>query len=177
MCAGGLASSLSLPSCALPARNPRLTLQVNIADDVNHNTPVPVDLVFVWDKALAGQIKGLTAKEWFDKKAQFRQDDPTAKALTICEWEWVPGQIVPPINVMVPAAARSWVQSAFVFANYRAQGEYRYRVAPGATTVLNMLESRVAPPTVKPLGKTTKSEYVVLSSVAACDQPRVLSQR
>ena len=78
---------------------------------------------------------------------------------------------------MVPAAARSWVQSAFVFANYRAQGEYRYRVEPGATTVLNMLESRVDPPTVQPLGKTTKPPYVVLSSVAACNPPRDPSQK
>jgi type VI secretion system protein len=175
ICAGGLTTCVGLWSCALPAQNPRLTLRVNIAPDANSNAPVPVDLVFVWDKAVAAEIKGLTASDWFARKAQFRHDDPDGKALTTCEWEWVPGQEVPDINVVVPAAARSWVQGAFVFANYRAAGSYRYQVAPGATTALNLLDSRVESQS-QPLGKEAKLEYVVLSSVAACDQSRVAPQ-
>ena len=175
ICAGGLTACVGLWSCALPAQNPRLTLRVNIAPDANNNAPVPVDLVFVWDKAVAAEIKGLTASDWFARKAQFRHDDPDGKALTTCEWEWVPGQEVPDINVVVPAAARSWVQGAFVFANYRTEGSYRYQVAPGATTALNLLDSRVESQS-QPLGKEAKLDYVVLSSVAACDQSRVAPQ-
>ena len=172
LCAGGLTACLGLWSCALPARNPRLTLRVNIAPDANRNAPVPVDLVVVWDKTVAGQIRGLTAGDWFARKAQFRQDDPDGKALTTCEWEWVPGQAVPDINVVVPAAARSWVQGAFVFANYRAEGAYRYQVALGATTALNLLESSVES-RIQPLGQAAALDYVVFSSIAACNQSRV----
>ncbi len=172
----GLGAGLAVSSCALPARNPRFTLRLSIAPDANDDTPVPVDLVVVWDKAVAGQVKGLTAKDWFAKKAQFRQDDPTGRRLTICEWEWVPGQQVPDINVMVPAAARSWVENAFVFVNYRAEGSYRYQVAPGAATVLNLLENGVEDRSPQPLDKTTPPDYVVLSSVAACSQTPAPSQ-
>jgi len=175
ICAGGLTACVGLWSCAFPARNPRLTLRINIAPDANRNAPVPVDLVFVWDKAVAEEIKGLTASDWFARKSQFRQDDPDGKALTTCEWEWVPGQEVPDINVVVPAAARSWVQSAFVFANYRAEGSYRYQVAPGATTALNLLESRVESQ-IQPLNRAATPDYVVLSSVAACNPSRVSPQ-
>ncbi len=125
-------------------------------------------MVFVWDKGVADQIKGLTAKEWFARKDQFRQDDPKGKALTICGWEWVPGQQVPDIHVTVPAAARSWVQGAFVFANYRAEGAYRYQMTPGATTALALLENRIESRS-QPLDQE-RADYEVLTSVTACDQ-------
>ena len=172
ICAAGVTACVGLWSCALPARNPRLTLRVNIAPVANRNAPVPVDLVLVWDKTVAGEIRGLTASDWFARKAQFRQDDPDGKALTTCEWEWVPGQAVPDINVVVPAAARSWVQGAFVFANYRAEGAYRYQVALGAMTALNLLESRVEFQS-QPLGKAAALDYVAASSVADCNESRV----
>jgi type VI secretion system protein len=170
----GLAACLGI-ACAVPARSPRLTLRVNLAPDANGHTPVPVDLVFVWDKPIAAQIKTLTAKDWFVKKAQFRQDDPEGKAITICEWEWVPGQQVPDINVIVPAAARSWLQGAFAFANYRQDGPYRYQLSPGTTTVLNLLDTRVDYETLQPLSGTGP-DYEVLSGVAACT-PREAPQQ
>ncbi len=171
---GGLAACLGI-SCTLPVRSPRFTLRVNPAPDANGHAPVPVDLVFVWEKAVAAQVKELTARDWFGRKTQFRQDDPNGKALTICEWEWVPGQQVPDINVMVPAAARSWLYGAFVFANYRSNGPYRYQIAPGTMTVLHLLENRVHVENPQPLTRTTP-DYVVLSSVAGCT-PGGTSQR
>ena len=166
ICVVCLAACLAL-SCTLPVRNPRFTLRVNLAPDANDHAPVPVDLVFVWNQEVAAQIKELTAKDWFDRKNQFRQDDPKAVALTICEWEWVPGQQVPDINLMVPAAARSWLYGAFVFTNYRANGPYRYQIAPGTMTVLHLLENRVDVDNPQPLAETTP-DYLVLSTVAGC---------
>jgi hypothetical protein len=165
-CVSGFAACLGI-SCTLPVRSPRFTLRVNLAPDANGHAPVPVDLVFVWDEAVAGQVKELTARDWFSRKAQFRQDDPNGKALTICEWEWVPGQQVPDIHLMIPAAARSWLQGAFVFTNYRAAGPYRYQLAPGAMTVLNLLENRVDAGRPQPLATKTP-DYQVLSGVAGC---------
>jgi type VI secretion system protein len=166
LCAGGVAACLAT-SCTLPARNPRFTLRVNPAPDANGRTPVPIDLVFVWDQAVAAQVKELTARDWFGRKPQFRQDDPHGTALTICEWEWVPGQRVPDINVVVPAAARSWLYGAFAFANYRKTGLYRFQLAPGTTTILHLLEDRVAAEPPRPL-TTATPDYVVLSSLTGC---------
>ena len=132
-----LAVCLTLVSCALP-RNAWYTLRVTVAPDANSRTPVPVDLVFVWDKATAAKVAALTASDWFAKKAQFRQDDPDARALTICEWEWVPAQAVPDISLMVPAAARKWARGVFVFAHYRSEGPHRSIVRPGATAILDL---------------------------------------
>jgi type VI secretion system protein len=149
-------------------------LRVSLAADANGHTPVPVDLVFVWDEAVAAKVKELTARDWFGQKMQFRHDDPKGQAITICEWEWVPGQQVPDINVIVPAAARSWVYGAFVFANYRSDGPYRYQLTPGTTTSLQLLETRVVDTPPQPLA-TPPPDYVALSTVTGCT-PRGVAQ-
>ena len=129
--------SLLLVSC-VTARSIRYTVHVQVDKDANARTPVPVDLVFVWDKALAGQVAATTAKDWFaSKKTEFRHDDPGGRKLTICEWEWVPGQKAE-INLAVPVAERRWSQGVFVFADYRSPGAHRSKVAPGSESVLEL---------------------------------------
>jgi type VI secretion system protein len=117
-----------------------LQLQVSVAPDANQDRPIPVDLVFVWDKKTAGKLEALTAKDWFDKKAQFRQEDPAERSLAIREWEWVPGQAVPEIDMSVRAAARRWLQAIFVFANYRTEGPHRFRLAAGSANLTLLRE-------------------------------------
>jgi len=127
-------------ACAAPARSARLRLQVSVAADANQDRPIPVDLVFVWDKKTAGKLEALTAKDWFDKKSQLRQEDPTERSLAIREWEWVPGQAVPEIDMSVRAAARRWLQAIFVFANYRTDGPHRFRLSAGAASLTLLRE-------------------------------------
>jgi type VI secretion system protein len=122
-------------ACATPSRSARLRLQVSVAADANQDRPIPVDLVFVWDKKTAAKLDALTAKDWFDKKPQFRQEDPAERALAIREWEWVPGQAVPEIDMSVPAAARRWLEAIYVFANYRTEGPHRFRLSPGTANL------------------------------------------
>jgi type VI secretion system protein len=133
-------------SCAIPARNTRLQLQVRVAPDANDVRPVPVDVVFVWDKELAAKVEALSAKEWFDRKPQFRRDDPTEKALTVREWEWVPGQTVSDIDLSVRATARKWLRAIFVFANYRTEGPHRLRLAPGTATIALLKDDLLVEP-------------------------------
>src|SRR5215510_16612190 len=102
--AAATAAALSL-FCA-PAAGIRLQLHVTVAPDVNDDRPIPVDVVFVWDKAAAAKLEALTAKDWFEKKAAFRRDDPKEQAFTARECEWVPGQEVTDIDLNVPAASR-----------------------------------------------------------------------
>ena len=125
-------------SC-VAALTSQYTMRVQVAEDANARTPVPVDLVFVWDKALAGQVATTTAKDWFaTKKTEFRQDDPGGRKLTVCEWEWVPGQNVPDISLAVPVAERRWSQGVYVFADYRSPGVHRSKIMAGVDAVLEL---------------------------------------
>jgi type VI secretion system protein len=127
-------ASLSL-YCGVAARNTRLQLKVQVAPDVNDDRPIPVDVVFVWDKDTAVKLDALTAKDWFDKKSAMRRDDPKERAFTAREWEWVPGQEVPDIDLNVPAASRRWLRAIFVFANYRTEGPHRAHLSPGSASI------------------------------------------
>jgi type VI secretion system protein len=127
-------ASLSL-YCGVAARNTRLQLKVQVAPDVNDDRPIPVDVVFVWDKDTAVKLDALTAKDWFDKKGAMRRDDPKERAFTAREWEWVPGQEVPDIDLNVPAASRRWLRAIFVFANYRTEGPHRAHLSPGSASI------------------------------------------
>ena len=130
-------------ACAHAGRGTRLHLAVNVAADANDNRPIPVDLVFVWDKKMAAQFGELTAKDWFAKKPQLRRDDPNAKAFAVTEWEWVPGQAVPAIDLAVPTGALRWVRAVYVFANYRTEGPHRLRVTPGTAATLDLLRYNI----------------------------------
>lgn len=132
------------------------TLLVSVAPDANERTPVPVDVVFTWDEGTAGKVGGLTAADWFANKPQFRRDDPHQKNLTICEWEWVPGQAVPEISLAIPAAARRWAYGVYVFTKYRSAGPHRSKLTEGAAS---LLELRRDAATLRSLGRATPSSY------------------
>src|SRR5262245_58200201 len=136
--AAALVSALSA-FCA-HASGARLQLHVTVAPDVNEDRPIPVDVVFVWDKATAAKLDALTAKDWFDKRDAFRRDDPQERAFTVRDWEWVPGQEVPQIDLTVHASSRRWLRAVYVFANYRTEGSHRARLASG-TVALALLRN------------------------------------
>ncbi len=145
-----VAVCLIFSACVAPRTG--VTLRVAVAADANDRTPIPVDVVFVWDKDVVAKVGALTAIDWFAAKPQFRQDDPTHRLLTVCEWEWVPGQAVPDINLTVPVAARRWIRGVFLFTNYRAPGAHRLTVTPGTLT---QIELRRDDTVLRTLGKTT----------------------
>jgi len=121
-------------ACA-SGRSARLHMEVHVAPDVNDDRPIPVDVVFVWDKKTAAKFEALTAKAWFDQKTTFRRDDPDERAFTVRNWEWVPGQEVPDVELAVYPASRQWLKAIFVFANYRTEGPHRARLASGSAAL------------------------------------------
>ena len=141
------AATLTL-SCA-PAGT-RLQLHVTVAPDVNDDRPIPVDVVFVWDKGTVAKFDALTAKDWFDKKAAFRRDDPNERAFTVRDWEWVPGQEVADIDLNIHAASRKWLRAVYVFANYRTEGSHRARLASGAVMLALLRSDLHVEPVVRP---------------------------
>src|SRR5215471_12984649 len=95
----------------------RFSIQVNVEDNANQNSPIPADFVMVLDKKLAVEVAKLSAKDWFDRRQQFQRDFATT--IKVVSWEWVPGEHTGPITIEV--AARTL--SAFIFANYFNGGE------------------------------------------------------
>jgi type VI secretion system protein len=153
----------------------RYAMRVHVAEDANLRTPVPVDLVFVWDKAVAGQLASTTARDWFaSKKFEFRQDDPNERKLTVCEWEWVPGQNVADINLAVPAAARRWSHGVFVFADYRNPGAHRSRLTPGSETVLELGREELS---VRTVGRTSEQAFEWLDDACQPSQSAARSAK
>jgi len=96
----------------------QLSLQVAVSSGVNQNSPVAVDVLLITDKSFLKTAQGLSANDWFLKKAQLQRQFP--KGMEIKSWEWVPGQSVAPINFVVPVDA----QGAMIFANYASAGPH-----------------------------------------------------
>jgi type VI secretion system protein len=142
VCAARLAALTAcacLGACALVPGvlrgNPPVTLQISVAGDANGDTPIPVDVVFVWDDALAETLSGMPARTWFEQKRQLRNDDPDERAFGVQGWEWVPGQAV----ATQECRARQRPRAVFLFANYRTEGAHRFRLQPGAVASLALM--------------------------------------
>lgn len=135
-----MAACASLVACASSMRSGRVRLNVSVAPDANADRPIPVDVVFVWNKQTEAKVGELASKDWFGKKEQLRREDPGEKTFTVHEWEWVPGQAVPEIDLAIPAAKWRHLRAVFVFANYPTEGLHRFRLTLGATAVLALLK-------------------------------------
>ena len=102
----------------------QLPFEVVIASDANEDSPVAVDLVFVYDKKLLDTLLKTPATEWFAKREQFIKD--YGNALVVEKWEWVPGQQIDRINVAYRPGARRVV----LFADYVTVGDHRATADP-----------------------------------------------
>lgn len=122
----------------------KVDLTTKISATANQNTPVAVDLLLVYDKDLLKDLLKTPAKAWFERREQMKHDYPPGTAFDIWQWEWVPGQRVPPQSLPLKARA----QAVIIYANYLAPGEHRARVDPHADLVLQLLEKNF---TVEPV--------------------------
>ncbi len=102
----------------------KVHMGVEIAPAANQNNPVAVELLLVYDDKLLATLLKMPAKEWFEKRDQFKQDNPPGKGFDSWHWEWVPGQLVPPQTLPLKAKVKAGV----VFANYASPGEFRARI-------------------------------------------------
>lgn len=100
-------------------------LDVRVADELNDDSPVALDLVVVYDSSLEKELLALPATEWFAKRAQYRRDLPR-NAFEVWSWEWIPGQLVNTQRFHYRVGALS----TLFFASYSTPGEHRERVGP-----------------------------------------------
>lgn len=99
-----------------------IVITVAIAPDANANTAVPVDFIMVYSDEVGGQLAGLSARTWNQKKAQFFRDFTKGTDYDIVHREYVPGTTVP--DVTVPTKLRSTM--LIIFADYLTEGEHRF---------------------------------------------------
>ncbi|MDE1180919.1 hypothetical protein [Paraburkholderia sp.] len=93
------------------------------SDDVNNNSPVAIDVVFITDETMVARIAELPASKWFAARDDLVSTFP--KSLQVKSWELVPGQRV---ELTGKSFDRPRVSAAFLFANYADSGAHRVRI-------------------------------------------------
>jgi len=110
------------------------SVMITASDDMNHNSPVAVDLVILYDDSLTERVLGMTAADWFNHREQLRRDFP--EGLQVVSWEIVPGQTLP----AQPVSRRSGTTAGFLFANYFAPGQHRIRLTDQSQVHVRLLK-------------------------------------
>ncbi|MDT7687893.1 MAG: type secretion system protein [Acidobacteriota bacterium] len=123
----------------------KIEVSVQVSPHANGGNPVALDLLLVSDKELLKQLQGMTAGEWFEKRAQIILDHPQVGALVVSSWEWVPGQVIQLNEVKVAPEVRA----AVIFANYFNPGEHRAVLDPRKDVRIKLGEDKLEASQVK----------------------------
>ena len=117
----------------------KLTLQVIPSDSANNNSPVAMDVVMVEDKKLMDVLGGMSAADWFQKRAQVQRDHP-GKIKVLTHLELVPGQ---PFGPQKFSVGPKFV-GGYIFLNYFTPGAHRALIDLRKPLVLNLLQNDFA---------------------------------
>jgi len=98
-------------------------IEFEVAQGANQDSPIALDIVYVYDQQLVAQLVQMTAQDWFQKRGQIRQAFPAG--FDLASFEVVPGQ-KGPIEAVPPKSTKAI--AAFVFANYASDGTHRARI-------------------------------------------------
>mgnify|MGYP000426245961 CR=1 FL=1 len=140
-----LISTVFLAGCSVPGKmivrtralaGAKLDVTVNVSPLANQNSPMAVSLLLVYDSQLLQQLKAMPASKWFEQRAQIRENFPGKAGFESWDWEWVPGQIIPPQELPLRANAKAGI----VFANYLLPGEHRAVFVPTKAVQINLQE-------------------------------------
>jgi hypothetical protein len=123
----------------------KAVMEVCVSEELNDSSPVPVDLLVVYDKEVLKMLGKVSAHDWFRGgiRKQFFKDHPQ-KAADAWHWEWVPGQVV--AEQRLPY--RTGVQGGLIFADYFFPGDHRAEVDLSKPFLLHLAEKGF---TVEPL--------------------------
>ncbi len=96
-------------------------MDVTVEAGINQNSPVPVEVVLVYDSSLFGTLSKMTAAQWFAGRAQFLLDNPEGDGWSSQMWQWVPGETVTSPEI----SYRPGINGAILFAGYFSPGAHR----------------------------------------------------
>jgi type VI secretion system protein len=113
--------TFAVAACAyLPVSIGARQVVLDAAPDMNDDSALAVDLVFVRDAELADRLAEVPAREWFARREQFQRDHP--RDLEVLSFELVPGQRLPPVDV---EDMRRGTRNGIVFADHHGPGDHR----------------------------------------------------
>jgi type VI secretion system protein len=112
-------------------------MTVVAAPDVNQNSPLALDLVFVRDTAALEKLLTMSASKWFSSKDELMKTYPNA--MTIKSWELVPQQV---LQLSEEALGSPRVAGMVLFADYLTPGDHRAQLALDKVSFLVDLSSR-----------------------------------
>jgi hypothetical protein len=118
--AGVLAAGCS----SAPYNRRSVDLNVQLADTINRNMPVAVEVVYAYDPALTDTLSALSASQWFQRRSKLAWRHPDG--FDWWRWEWTPDQSVSSQHLPMVFFTRS----VFVYAGYRSPGTHRAQVPP-----------------------------------------------
>jgi type VI secretion system protein len=118
-----------------------VTVKVYADPEINENSPVAVEMIVVYDKALLETLLAKTAGEWFRDREQVFKDHPGEKDLiSLKRWEVVPGQSLQADDVSFGTGARGGI----VFADYFSEGAHRARFEPHQSLMIHLQDKDLA---------------------------------
>ena len=116
-------SIVMLSDCSLWQPTVKLkSVQLEVTENVNDNSPIAVDFVAVRDPELLKTLQSLTAGQWFSNKSQILLDYPMLK---IWPLELVPGSLLETEDI--PLSGESAI-GLLMFAGYSGEGAHRLRL-------------------------------------------------
>ncbi|MEW5773761.1 MAG: hypothetical protein AB1916_09580 [Thermodesulfobacteriota bacterium] len=137
-----MCASLLLSACGGGVRYVRslggrqVRVSVINTERANLNNPVALDFLLAFNEKTETGAAKLTARQWFEKKAQFKRDHIENEDYLLFEYEFVPGDPVPVIEIPYTVSGRS----LFVFADYYTPGEHRVRLDPRKDAAITLKE-------------------------------------
>ena len=119
-----LASSCGLAHKTRSAFASKVRMEVLVLPGINQNSPVAVELLMIRDRSLWQRLREKPAAEWFEEREALARTFPDS--FQSWQWEWVPGQEVPPETLEVGRGVK-W---GLVFARYLVAGDHRAVIQP-----------------------------------------------
>ena len=105
--------------------------------DLNQNSPLALDLVFVRDQATLDKLLTLPASKWFASKEELMKTYPNT--FTVRSWEVVPQQV---LQLSEEALGSPRVAGMLLYADYLSVGEHRAQLPLGRQAFLVELGER-----------------------------------
>ncbi|MGE4297236.1 MAG: hypothetical protein AB7E47_04330 [Desulfovibrionaceae bacterium] len=107
---------------------------VESAPDANLNNPVALDIVLVYNEDLEQELLGLTARQWMEKKAQFKLDHRLNEDYVLWELEPVPGLDMEDLELPLTVSGKAFI----VFVDYYTPGDHRVRTDPRHSFIIRL---------------------------------------
>ncbi len=120
--------SLGVTACGVKKRvrslfGGQFPLTVELVPEVNHKSPIAVDVIAVYQKRTLDKLMELSAHEYFGQKEQLARDFPETFDI-LGSWELVPGQRAFEVSLDYRVGAEALV----IYADYFDPGPHRYRL-------------------------------------------------